>query len=134
MKSPSIPPDASEKEELAYVRSLVEEEIFVMEYYFQKKYPNGYPFLADAEDHRYLDSVEAAMKTRLNDRRDRYGWTDYEVSGYAATVRMSLLLRFKKLERTTNALPDWNVLVAEIVNAAPPEGTIPFRSANDERF
>jgi hypothetical protein len=134
MKFPPVPPDDYEKEELAYVRSLVEEEIFVMEYYFQKKYPNGYPFIANEEDHKYLDAAEAGMRARLAEGREKYGWTDYEVSGYAATVRMSLLMRFKQTERTTNRLPDWNVFVEEILDAAPPKGTVPFRSANDERF
>lgn len=65
MLFPPFPPDDSEREELTYVRSLVEEEIFVMEYYFQKKYPDGYPFVADAEDILHLDAIEATMIKRL---------------------------------------------------------------------
>lgn len=67
-------------------------------------------------------------------KREKYNWTDYDVSGYAATVRISLLMRFKRTERTINKLPDWNMLIEEILDAAPPKGTVPFRSANDERF
>ena len=79
MKPPVAP--AEELEELAYVRSLVSEEISAVEAYFAKKYPNGYPFMTDAEDLRRLDEAEPLMVEKIRSGRARYSeWSDYDVA------------------------------------------------------
>lgn len=126
MKPPLTPPD--DREEFAYVRSLVAEELFVIESYFARKYPNGCPFVADAEDLRCLDAVEIEMRRRIEEGRDRYPeWDEFAISGLAATVRMSLMMRFKRVERAIEKLPDWNMLVEDIIRAGdePPKPEIP---------
>lgn len=65
MKPPLTPPD--DREEFSYVRSLVAEELFVIESYFERKYPDGYPFVTDAEDLRCLDVVEIEMRKRIEE-------------------------------------------------------------------
>ena len=126
MKPPLTPSD--DREEFAYVRSLVAEELFVMESYFARKYPNGCPFVADAEDLRCLDAVEIEMRKRLEEGRGKYPeWDDFAISGLAATVRMSLMMRFKRVERAIEKLPDWNMLVEDVIQAGenPPVLEIP---------
>jgi hypothetical protein len=113
MRPPLLAPE--EYEELAYVRTLVAEEVFVMESYFKRKYADGYPFIADAEDLRCLDAVEMEMRKRLTEGRGRYSWDDEAIGGLAATVRMHLMMRFKRVERTIEKLPDWNLLVEGII-------------------
>ena len=65
MKPPLTPSD--DLEEFAYVRSLVAEELFVIESYFGRKYPNGCPFVTDSEDLRCLDAVEIEMRKRIEE-------------------------------------------------------------------
>lgn len=116
MKPPLTPSD--DREEFAYVRSLVTEELFVIESYFARKYPNGCPFVADAEDLRCLDAVEIEMRKRIEEGRDKYPeWDEFAISGLAATVRMSLMMRFKRVERAIEKLPDWNMLVQDVIDA-----------------
>lgn len=116
MKPPLTPSD--DREEFAYVRSLVTEELFVIESYFARKYPNGCPFVADAEDLRCLDAVEIEMRKRIEEGRDKYPeWDEFAISGLAATVRMSMMMRFKRVERAIEKLPDWNMLVQDVIDA-----------------
>lgn len=116
MKPPLTPSD--DREEFAYVRSLVVEELFIIESYFARKYPNGCPFVADAEDLRCLDAVEIEMRKRIEEGREKYPeWDDFAISGLAATVRMSLMMRFKRVERTIEKLPDWSMLVEDVIAA-----------------
>ena len=79
MKPPHLPPE--EYEEMAYVRSLVTEELFIIESYFARKYPNGYPFVADEEDIRCLNAVEFEMRKRIEEGRAKYPeWTEFDIA------------------------------------------------------
>lgn len=116
MKPPLLPQD--EFEEISYVRTLVREEIFIMESYFSRKYPDGCPFRPDREDFGCLDAIEIEMRKRISEGRIRYpDWDEKDVESLAGLVRMHLMMRFKRVEREITGLPDHAMLVEAILRA-----------------
>lgn len=116
MKPPLLPQD--EFEEISYVRTLVREEIFIMESYFSRKYPGGFPFRPDQEDLGCLNVVEIEMRKRISEGRVRYPeWDEKDVETLAGLVRMHLMMRFKRVEREIAGLPDHAMLVEAILRA-----------------
>lgn len=122
MNHSTYPPDAEEMEEIRYVHSLVAEELRIAEAYFLEKYPDGAPFVPQEGDLEFLDRTDETVRKGIASGRDRYGWTDYDVEGFVALVRIRLSMRFKRVEREIAKLPDWNVLVEEILESENSDG------------
>lgn len=126
MRPPLLPSD--EYEEIIYVRTLCADFIRNVQAFFDEKYPNGSPFVPSPEDYAVLDVAEGLFKGAITAGRDRYPeWTDEDIDGLAKTARIHCMMRFKRVERTIEKLPGWNLLVEGIIEAGkePPEKAVP---------
>lgn len=124
MNTPSLPPD--EYEEIAYVRSLCANFIHNVTALFDEKYPSGSPFVPSPEDYAVLDVAEGLFREAITAGREKYPlWTDEDIDGFAKTARIHCMMRFKRVERTIERLPGWNMLVEGILEAGNEQPAVP---------
>lgn len=116
MRPPNLPPD--EYDEIVYVRSLCANFLRNANDIFNERYPGGAPFIPRPEDYAVLDMVEGLAREKITLNREAYpAWTDEDIGGLATMVRMSLMMRFKRVERDTKKIPDLSMLVEGIIEA-----------------
>lgn len=124
MKPPHIPQE--EYEEIVFVRNLCADLIKSVDEYFSGRYPNGTPFLPDAEDRKVLQTIKGFVFKRISENRSKFPvWQDEDVEALTETVFLHMNMRFKRVERNMLKLPEYPMLVEALISAAEEKPAVP---------